>query len=82
MKITLGDEVKDRVSGFQGIAVAKHTYIAGCTRISIQPPFKKGVLPDTQTFDEPLLQIVRSGVVPEVAKDLGGPSKWEDRREV
>lgn len=78
MRVTLGDEVKDCVTGFQGIAVSRHAYLSGCTRISVQPPTKKGILPDPQTFDEPLLRVVKSRAVPQVAQDVGGPNKWED----
>jgi len=57
--IKLGDEVRDKVSGFQGIAVCKHIYLGGCDRISIQPPVdKEGKLPEAATFDEYQLEVV------------------------
>ena len=54
--IALGDTVKDSVSGFVGVAVAKTEWLNGCTRWTVQPPVdKEGKLPETATFDEPQL---------------------------
>lgn len=60
-KIELGDEVKDTISGFAGIAVGRTTWLFGCDRITIHP---KGVTKeyktfDTQSFDEPQLVVVK-----------------------
>ncbi len=78
--IKLGDEVKDMVSGFQGIAVARYQYIQGCNRICVQPPVDEdGKLPVTENFDEPQLEVVQKEkvvmqfIVPDVA---GGPEKY------
>lgn len=78
--VKLGDEVKDTVSGFQGVAVARHMYLNGCHRISVQPPVDKdGKLPDTQSFDEPQLVVVEKSVtVEEESKNTGGPEKYMD----
>lgn len=80
--INLGDEVKDMVSGFQGVAVARHTYLQGCARISIQPPIDKdGRLPDSYAFDEPMCEVIKAGkVAPVEAKKPGGPDKYRDVR--
>ena len=85
--IRLGDEVKDTVSGFQGIAVARYEFMHGCTRISVQPPVsKEKKLPDTATFDEPQLEVVKAGKVKTGSKDTGGPMpytpkpRYEDKR--
>ena len=78
--ITLGDKVKDTVSGFTGIAVSRHSYLNGCDRISVQPAYKlkEGKLPDSCTFDEPQLKILKSSVVPQGSKLTGGPDKYMD----
>ena len=88
-KIKLGDEVKDEVSGFQGIAISEHKYLEGCNRIGVQPPVnEKGELPNAHTFDGPTLTIIKKQVVkPSEAnkppsKRKGGPEKHmpEERR--
>lgn len=77
--VTLGDEVKDKVTGFLGIAVARHTYLQGCNRISVQPSVDKdGKNQESCTFDEPQLIVIASQKV--VAGDdsgaTGGPEKY------
>ncbi len=81
--IKLGDEVRDKISGFQGIAVARHTYIEGCNRISIQPPIdKEGKLPESIAFDEPCLEIITIQKISkrQESSATGGPEKWADNR--
>jgi len=82
--IELGDEIRDKISGFQGIAVARHTYFQGCDRISIQqPPIDKdGKLLDAMTFDEPCLEIISKQKVQKRkdSDETGGPEKWVDNR--
>ncbi len=81
MSITLGDEVIDQVSGFTGIAVARHSFLYGCDRISVQPEKDKdGKLPDQCTFDEPALKVKKKTVVKpkkeQIKKNPGGPEKY------
>ncbi len=83
MTIQLGDRVKDPVSGFQGIAISSHTYMHGCTRISVQPPIgEDGKLPDAHAFDEPALVIVEAQAVSvspvASGQRTGGPDKYPD----
>ena len=83
-KINLGDRAKDTVSGFEGIAVARHTYLQGCDRVSLQPPIDKdGKHLDPHTFDEPQLEIVQAAVVkpdplPQQQR-TGGAEKYSDQ---
>lgn len=77
-RIEFGDEVKDKITGFKGVVVAIHTFMYGCTRISIQPPMQKGKLEDAKSFDEPQLIIVKKTKVRSKASDRtpGGPAKY------
>lgn len=75
----LGDKVKDRVSGFEGIIIAKHDYLYGCTRFSVQPVVDKdGKHPDSMAFDEYQLDIIEEGavstIIPVMAKDQTAPN--------
>lgn len=55
----LGDRVKDRITGFMGIVVARTKWLNGCTRITIQPETLKDGNPiETQCFDEPQLELI------------------------
>ena len=73
----LGDRVKDKVSGFKGIAIWRSRHITGCDTIGIQPAMDKdGNLPDAKVFDITSVQVVKAGVVkiprlPESGADAG-----------
>lgn len=77
--IELGDKVKDPVTGFVGIAVAKTTWLHGCNRISVQPQDlnKDGAPRDAQVFDEMQLTIIKKAVIKSTnaysAPKTGGP---------
>lgn len=59
-----GDEVKDKITGFQGIVVAITEFIIGCRRITLAPPARDdGTVPDERSFDEPQLEIINPGKV-------------------
>jgi len=78
--IELGTEVIDEVSGFTGIAVARHTYLNGCARISIQPKAKKdGSFIEALCFDEPQVKTLSKKKL-KGDNSTGGPAKYPDRR--
>lgn len=63
-RIHLGDEVKDTITGFQGIAIGVTEWLHGCRRVTVQPrKLNDGKVADTYTFDEPQLAFVRVAVV-------------------
>lgn len=79
--VNLGDLARDTVSGFTGVVVAKHIYLQGCVRVSLQPPVgEDGKLPEIQSFDEPLLEVINAKKVQNntAPKDNlpGGPPKY------
>ena len=79
MKINLGDEVQDRVTGFKGIAVARTQWLTGCDRITIQPKLdKEGKASEPMGFDEGQLKVLKKGAfkiaeVREKPEKRGGP---------
>ena len=59
--IELGSKVRDRISGFEGVAVARTVWRQGCARITVQPKVDKdGKLPETASFDEPELEVLNA----------------------
>jgi len=75
--VKLGDEVKDLVSGFKGIAFGITTFLNGCARIAIQPKVgKDGKMPEDKWIDEPQLVVTKKQKVvidrPKKA-ETGGP---------
>jgi hypothetical protein len=60
----LGDEVKDIITGFHGIATAKTTFLNGCVRVSVTPPVDNdGKYVDDRWFDVEQIEVVQRGKV-------------------
>ena len=66
MQIKLGQEVKDKVTGFSGIATSVTEFMYGCRRISVDPRelSKDGKLKENLIFDEPQLEVIGNGLLP------------------
>lgn len=88
MAIELGSKVKDTVTGFIGIAVAKTQWLVGCIRVTVQPQDldKDGKVKETCTFDEPTLVVLQTPAktkiqaAPQTPKTPGGPRPEPMRR--
>jgi hypothetical protein len=78
LSITLGQLVRDKVSGFTGVAIAQHNYLQGCSRFSVQPKVnEKGELPKYEAFDEPQLEVIEEAKIEKTAADnSGGPATY------
>lgn len=73
--VELGDKVKDIVTGYTGIAIARTQWLQGCDRITIQASAKSdGSVPDSLSVDEPQIAIIKRGVAkPKAKRTTGGP---------
>lgn len=59
--IQLGDKVRDKITGYAGVAIARTEWINGCIRWVVQPPVdKEGKMPDSTSVDEPQLEVTES----------------------
>jgi len=69
--IKLRDKVKDTITDFRGIAVARCVYLNGCVRIEVQPKkLKDGKMIESVWIDESQLE----GVEPDEGETPhGGP---------
>jgi hypothetical protein len=66
IKIKLGDKVKDKVSGYTGIAVARTQFLNGCIQYSVVRKLKAGQdLSPTgdPSIDEMCLEVVEERVI-------------------
>ena len=75
--ITLGDECKDEITGFKGVAIVRHSYLQGCDRITVigKSTTDKPDPPEL-SFDEPQLIITKAKkVVGNGDKVNGGPGR-------
>ena len=77
--INLGDKVKDVVTGFTGIVIARTEWLVGCVRCVVQPPVDKdGKVPENQAFDEPQLELIKAKAVSLVVEPE--PQKFSPKR--
>lgn len=72
----LGDEVKDRVSNFQGIVITQTRHLNGCHQYGVAPKVDKdGKMADSYNIDEAQLELVSKGLnktKPVKQADVGG----------
>lgn len=72
--IKLGDEVRDTISGFQGIVVCISNWLNGCQRITVQPQaLHEGKSIGSETIDAEQVEVI-SETPPVKASKTGGPS--------
>lgn len=61
MKVTLGQDVQDTLTGFSGIVTGRVEYITGCEQALVQPPVDKDAkFVDAKWFDEDRLKIIKA----------------------
>ena len=61
MTITLGDRIKDRLTGFSGICSGITEFLYGCRKLHVQPETlgKDGRIQDPEYIDEPRIELLR-----------------------
>jgi hypothetical protein len=88
MAIELGSKVRDKVTGFEGIAIGETRWLHGCLRYTVQPQAldKDGKQRDVAAFDEPQLIVLQGPektkvqATPHEARRTGGPAPEPLRR--
>lgn len=74
-KIGLDMVVRDRVTGFQGLTIAKTEWLNGCVRFLVQPQELKDGRPiEADWIDEQQIEIIEDKKKEE-PKPTGGPQK-------
>lgn len=73
--VKLGQEVRDKVTGFTGTAAAEVEYLYGCNQIGVSPKMSdSGDVKDAEFFDIGRLEYVGDGISAE-----GGTPNWPDK---
>ena len=77
-KVYLGDEVKDSISGFKGLATGRIEYLTGCVQILVAAKNQKvGEKPTECWLDEQRLVVTNAGAYglpkKEIKKAPAGP---------
>lgn len=84
-KIKLGDLVKDNITEFKGIAIARAKYLYGCEQILVAPQqlTSEGQTADSIWFDDQRIELVerrRPPVSEESVATSGGPQNTPPKR--
>lgn len=59
MNIKLGQKVRDKVTGFEGIATARVEYLSGCVQFCVKPKMTEpGKMPEGQYIDDIYLEVI------------------------
>jgi hypothetical protein len=77
MTVQLGDKVRDRISGFEGIVIGITEYLYGCRRPFVQPTTltSDGKPLGAEAFDEPQLEVLERSSFQPVAENEPAPTK-------
>ena len=82
MKVTLGKQYRDSISGYEGVAIGRTTYLYGCVRVCLSPMKLKDdgdLLPDFW-FDEEQLVAMRAGKI--IKKEKSKPPSGDSSRSI
>jgi len=76
-KFNLGDEVRDKITGLEGVITVRSHWYNGCITYGVQPKeLKDGAPLERQSFDEPQLELVEDTAAPPTGpKQPGGPAR-------
>jgi hypothetical protein len=77
MKIKLGDQVKDKITGFIGTVVSRTEFLNGCIQYEVVPKCKKGEnkIPEGINVDEQSLEVVIKKKVRIKKRSTGGSNQ-------
>lgn len=80
--LNLGDKVRDRVTGLEGILTGKTFWLNGCVRGVIQGRVDKdGKVPQSEGVDIEQLELVEAGACTIEKEPTGGPMPMQSRPE-
>ena len=68
----MGRRVRDRHTGFEGVATAYTVFENGCVQWCIEPPQKDGKKLDTHWFDEQRVELIGSPTPASAVASGGG----------
>jgi len=58
----LGQKLRDKVSGFEGIATSRIEYLNGCVQFCLKPKSTDGKMPEGEYIDIQQLEVVDDGL--------------------
>ena len=83
MKIKLGSQAQDKITGFKGIVIGYVIYVTGCNQYCIKPKVdKEGKIQEGEWFDEGTVELIGKGILEKEVKGetKGGPQSDAPKR--
>lgn len=82
-RIKLGQKVRDKITGLEGITVVRSEFLFGCIRFGVQPQeVKEGKPAEWVYVDEPQLEVVKDTPAPKVEEPTYGPRPSDPGRPI
>jgi hypothetical protein len=79
--VELGDQVRDKVTGFKGIVTGKAQYLTGCKQVMVTPKVgDDGKYVDACWLDVDRVEILGKEAIKIDVVDNGGPQQSPSRR--
>lgn len=73
--VELGSKVKDKVTGFEGIAIARTCWLNGCVRLGVQSlEMHEGKPTEEYWVDESRVDVLPEGKIEVIEEDLTPPA--------
>lgn len=69
--VELGDVLKDTITGYEGVCVARAQYLTGCNQVALSPKVKDGGEPQSNWFDIERVVVVTTGEVTVTPRQTG-----------
>lgn len=82
MEVELGTKVKDKLTGFKGVATARCEYLSGCVRYEITPAQLKDGIPQEEYWldEQRVIPIGRTTKKETSEEPPGGPGNHPTKR--
>lgn len=74
--VSLGDKVRDPITGYEGTVIARTEWVWGCVRLGVQSAFMhEGKPVEAQWFDEAAIEVTSARLVERKGAATGGPAR-------
>ena len=73
MGVKLGQMVRDKISGFEGVVTGHTRYLNGCVRVEVSGIALSQGRPVSDWVDETQLELLADGVAGVASVETGGP---------
>ncbi|MEP1521974.1 hypothetical protein [Ascidiaceihabitans sp.] len=78
--IECGDQIRDTITGYEGVCIGRIEYISGCNQLLCQPKAGEGKEPQSHWFDVERVELVHKAQVVVKSRRTGGETPPKPRQ--